>query len=109
VKHILKTLQKHLAHASARHGTCAPGEFRQIDANELMEALDCRALVSQPADQLTAKKQTSREAAILVMALHAIDGMEYAKIAEALSRVIARLEEVASRPRDEDHDEALAS
>ncbi|KAA0206734.1 hypothetical protein EDM68_01360 [Candidatus Uhrbacteria bacterium] len=98
-------LKKALDHVKPRHGTTVEGELRPVDADELIEALGCEELMATPIEHLPQSKRASAEAVLLVCTMHTGDH-EHEKLADALERVIARLDSMADMRAAEMQDSA---
>ena len=87
---LTKTLEKALEHAAVREGTCCEMEFKAIDAEELIVALNCVALMQRPVESLTGVERERAEAILVVCTMH-IEERPYEKIVAATKRVLAGL------------------
>jgi ABC-type lipopolysaccharide export system ATPase subunit len=110
---ITKTLEKALEHAAARQGNCCEMEFRAIDAEELIAALNCEALMQRPVESLSGVERERAEAILIVCTMHA-EERPYKVIVAAIKRVLAGLNRArnaraAAEATIDENLEALAS
>ncbi len=87
---LTKTLEKALEHASIRQGKCTEMEFKAINAEDLIAALNCEELMQRPVESLSGVEKERAEAILIVCTMHN-EERPYATIVAATKRVLAGL------------------
>jgi hypothetical protein len=107
---LIKSLDSMLGHAQLRaggDGESSPGEFRGLDAEQLIERLGMKQAFATPMEKLDPKQRSRCETVLLLVSLSS-EGKPYAQIVQAIQRVKKGLAlEDAKRAALQELDEAV--